>query len=105
MPLTMNNLSMQTPDETSRELARRVKQLRLIQGFKRQTLAGRAGVTTASLKRFETTGKGSLELLLKVVFALGRLDEMTNLLQPPPARSIAEIEKQSKQTLPKRGRR
>jgi HTH-type transcriptional regulator/antitoxin HipB len=103
--VTINNASIQTPDETARELAHRVKSLRLVQGFKRETLAQRAGVTVSSLKRFETTGKGSLELLLKVVFSLGRLDEFADLLQPPPARSIADIERQSKRALPKRGRR
>jgi len=100
-----NHVCIQTPDEVAQSLAKRLKGLRLTQGFKRQTLANRAGVTVASLKRFETTGKGSLELLLKVVFTLGRLDEFTDLLQPPPARSMADIEKQSVQTLPKRGKR
>jgi transcriptional regulator with XRE-family HTH domain len=103
--VTIHNVSIQTPDETARELAHRVKSLRLMQGFKRETLAHRAGVTAASLKRFETIGKGSLELLLKVVFALGRLDEFADLLQPSPARSMAEMERQSKRALPKRGRR
>ena len=105
MSVTLNNAFIQTPDETARELAGRVKGLRLMQGFKRETLAHRAGVTSASLKRFETTGKGSLELLLKVVFAMGRLDEFADLLQPPPVRSMADMERQSKRALPKRGRR
>lgn len=95
----------QTPDEVARELANRVKNLRLSQGFKRETLAQRAGVTTASLKRFETTGKASLELFLKVVFALGRLDEFADLLQPPRARSMADMTKQAQHAAPKRGRR
>jgi len=103
--ITINNVSIQTPDEATRELADRVKRLRLMQGFKRETLAQRAGVTVASLKRFETTGKGSLELLLKVVFALGRLNEFADLLQPPLARSMADIERQSQHAVPKRGRR
>ncbi len=105
MPLTIDNLSIQTPDEVAQSLAKRLKTLRLMQGFKRQTLADRAGVTLASLKRFETTGKGSLDLLLKVVFTLGRLDELKDLLQPPPAKSMTDIEKQSIQALPKRGKR
>ncbi len=103
--ITLNNVSIRTPDETARALAHRAKSLRLMQGFKRETLAQRAGVTVASLKRFETTGKGSVELLLKVVFALGRLDEFADLLQPPSARSMADIERQSRHAVPKRGRR
>jgi len=51
----------------------------------------RAGVTTASYRRFETTGKASLELLLQVTHALGRLDEFADLLKPPTASSIDEL--------------
>jgi hypothetical protein len=64
----------------------------------------RAGVTAASLKRFEATGKGSLELVLKIANALARLEEFDKLFQPPPARSIAELEQRAARPLPKRGR-
>ncbi len=105
MALSDSNQVITTPDEAAQKLAARLKTLRLMQGFKRQTLADRAGITQASLKRFETTGRASLELVLKLVFALGRLDEFTSLLRPPPAKSLADIEKQSKHTIPKRGKR
>jgi len=79
------------PADVARVLADRAKALRLARGWTQPTLAHRAGVTTASYRRFETTGKASLELVLKVAHALGRLDGFTNLLKPPPASSIDEL--------------
>jgi transcriptional regulator with XRE-family HTH domain len=97
-------LSMKTPSETAETLAQKAKVLRLLKGWKRATLAGRAGVTASSLKRFERTGKASVLLVLKVAHALGCLDQFDKLLQPPPARSLKEIEKRSVQHVPQRGR-
>lgn len=97
-------LSLTTPAEMGKSLAGRLRMLRLLKGWTRQTLAGRAGISAASLKRFETTGKASLELLLKAAHALSRLDDFAKPLQPPPARSIEEVEQRSARPLPKRGR-
>lgn len=71
-------------------------------------MADRAGITVASLRRFETTGKASLELVLKVAHSLDRLHELDGLFRPARARSLAELERQSTEsTQPerKRGRR
>lgn len=96
------NYSLHTPEEISQTLAARLKELRLLKRWKRRTLAERSGVTEASLKRFEQTGKVSMENFLKLVFALGRLDEIETLLRPAAARSIKELEQQEQKT-PKRG--
>ncbi|MDY0220528.1 MAG: helix-turn-helix domain-containing protein [Desulfobacterium sp.] len=96
------NYSLHTPEEISQILAIRLKELRLLKRLKRSTLAERSGVTQASLKRFEQTGKVSMENFLKLVMALGRLDEMETLLRPARARSIQELELQEKKT-PRRG--
>lgn len=100
-----NTIQLQTPDEVARSLARRVKELRLAAGWKQATLAARSGVTLASLKRFEYTGKAALENLLRLCHALGRLDEFDRLLRPPAARSLAELEARASVPIPKRGRR
>ncbi|RPI59785.1 MAG: XRE family transcriptional regulator [Planctomycetaceae bacterium] len=97
-------LSLIGPAETGKLLADRAKALRLLKGWTRNTLAQRAGVTAASLKRFETTGKASLELLLKVAHALSHLDEFSKLLQPPPAQSIEELEQRTAKPTRRRGR-
>ena len=84
-------------------LGARIRELRLIRKWTQQTLADRAGVTLASLQRFERTGKCSLELLLRTAQSLGRLDEFADLLTPPPAASIAELQELSNRPKRKRG--
>ncbi len=81
-----------TPEEAAVTLSRKIKELRLLKKWKRKTLARRSGVSESSLKRFEQTGKVSLENFLKLMFALGRLDETKNLLGMPAARSIRDLE-------------
>jgi transcriptional regulator with XRE-family HTH domain len=93
---------LKTPEETSKDLSNRLKALRLLKKWKRSTLAKRSGVTESSLKRFEQTGKVSMENFLKLVFALGRLDEIDGLLIPPTAKSLKDLKKKEK-TLSKRG--
>ncbi|MEA1967451.1 MAG: helix-turn-helix transcriptional regulator [Thermodesulfobacteriota bacterium] len=93
---------LKTPEETSKDLSRRLKELRLIKKWKRSTLSKRSGVTQSSLRRFEQTGKASMENFLKLIHALGRLDEAESLLQPPTAQSFEEL-KREEQTISKRG--
>ena len=97
-------LTLVNPAEMGKVLAGRAKALRLLRGWTRKTLAQRAGVSAASLTRFETTGKASLELVLRVAHALSRLEEFAQLFQPPPARSIEELERRAAAPSRKRGR-
>ena len=97
-------LTLIAPTEMAKALAERVKTLRLLKGWTQNTLAARGGVTPASYRRFETSGKASLELVLKVAHALARLEEFDQLLQPPPARSIEELEQRTAKPTRKRGR-
>jgi transcriptional regulator with XRE-family HTH domain len=93
---------LKTTVEVAQTLAGRVKKLRLRKKWKRSTLAERSGVSEGSLCRFEQTNKISLENFLKLLSALGRLDEMDELLQPPTIRSIDDLETR-KQKFPQRG--
>lgn len=102
--MNATTLSLVGPAEMGKSLADRAKSLRLIKGWTRNTLAQRAGVTAASLKRFETTGKASLELVLKVAHALSRLEEFGQLFKPPAAQSIGELEQRAAKPARKRGR-
>ncbi len=90
------------PKEIARTLADRHKNLRLLKKWKRSTLAERSGVSIASLIRFEQKAQISLENLLNLFHALGRLDEFEKLLLPPAAKSIDELEQQEI-IAPKRG--
>lgn len=69
-------------------LAARIKELRLSKGWKQVTLAQRSGVSLASLRRFEESGRVSLQNLLKLTFALNRLDDFDQLFQKPHAMSF-----------------
>jgi transcriptional regulator with XRE-family HTH domain len=101
--MSASKLTLTGPSDMADSLAKRVKALRLLRGWTQATLAERAGVTAASYRRFETTGKASLELVLKVAHALARLEEFEQLFQPPPARSIEELEQRTAQPTRKRG--
>ena len=98
-------LTMYTPAEMGLVLSSRVRSLRLNKGWTRETMAERAGVTAASLKRFENTGLASLGHLLRLAHALARLDEFEQLLRPPPAQSLSELEQNVTRVVRKRGRR
>ena len=100
----MEGFSLETPEEVSKKLAARAKALRLAKGWKQITLAERSGVSLASLRRFEESGKVSLQHLLDLAFALNRLDDFDALLQPPRASSIAELERAEQRPARKRGR-
>ncbi|MCF6248161.1 MAG: helix-turn-helix domain-containing protein [Desulfobacula sp.] len=83
--------SFNTPKETAKDLSRKLKDLRLLKKWKRSTLARRSGVTESSLRRFEQTGQVSLNNFLKLLHALGRLDETENLLKLPTVQSLEEL--------------
>lgn len=100
----MNEYSLQTPEKVSTTLAERFRELRLVKGWKQSTLADRSGVSLGSLRRFESTGQVSLQNLLKLAFALNRLDDFGRVFEAPPARSIAELEALDKKTTRQRGR-
>jgi HTH-type transcriptional regulator / antitoxin HipB len=97
------NYTLITSQEVAEQLAGRLKKLRLSRKWKRTSLANRSGVSVASIIRFEQRAKISFENFLKLVHALGRLDEVEKLLQPAPAQSIEELERQDTSKIPKRG--
>jgi len=96
---------LRTPAEVAAELGRRIRVLRLARNWRLVTLSERAGVGMATLQRFETTGRITLENLLKLAEALGRLDELDSLFRPPPARSLDQLERALAEPKPRRGRR
>jgi transcriptional regulator with XRE-family HTH domain len=70
------------PPEVSKVLAERVRNLRKQLKMSQEEMAERSGVSLGSLKRFENSGKISLESLLKLIHLLGRLNEFDNILLP-----------------------
>jgi transcriptional regulator with XRE-family HTH domain len=70
-----------TPYEVSKELAQRHRNLRKQLKMSQEEMAQRSGVSLGSLKRFENTGKISLESLLKLMHLLGHLGDFDNVLK------------------------
>ncbi len=95
--------NLHTPHEIQRILSLRVKRLRLINEWTQAELAERAGITLASLKRFESTGKISLERLSLIALALGRLNELMKLFEEPEIMTLSDIKKLTKKR--QRGKR
>lgn len=84
-----------TNTQVIRELAQRSRDLRKANRLSQQELADRSGVSFGSLKRFEASGKISLESLVKIMATLGRSVELDDLLKPRETpRSIDELFKQ-----------
>lgn len=96
-------LNLHTPREIQRILSQRIKRLRLINEWTQAELAERAGITLASLKRFESTGQISLERLLLIALALGRLNELMQLFEEPEIMTLSDIKKLTKKR--QRGKR
>lgn len=69
-----------TPFEVSKALADRHRTLRKQLKMSQEEMAERSGVSLGSLKRFENTGKISMDSLLKLMHLLGRLNEFDSLL-------------------------
>ncbi len=80
-----------SPLEICLELAQRHKTFRKKLKLSQAEMAERSGVSLGSLKRFENTGKVSLESLLKLTHLLGRLKDFDNVLQPKE--NMNDIEK------------
>ena len=98
-------LSLYRADDVAGQLQLRFKALRLDQGLTQQGLARRSGVSLGSLKRFEATGQISLESLLHLAQAMGRIDDMYRFAQslvPPERLTLDEMPVTAK---PRRGRR
>ena len=70
-----------TPIEISKALAQKHKFLRKKLHLTQEEMAERSGVSLGSLKRFENTGKISLEALLKLAHLMGRLKDFDTVFQ------------------------
>ncbi len=70
---------------------RAARAARLRQDLSRATLAKRAGVSKASLIRFERTGEISLKSLLNLAIALEAEDEFFHLFAVPDVPTIDEL--------------
>lgn len=97
-------LELRTPREIAHLLARRVKALRLERGWTQQEIADRSGISLATYRRFERSGRISLERLLKLAVILDAHGGFEDLFALPPARSLSDLEADDRSSR-KRGKR
>jgi transcriptional regulator with XRE-family HTH domain len=86
-------ISLLTPPRAKEMLAQNLKQRRLELGLTQAGLAARAGVALGTLRKFEQTGAGSTETLIRVLGVVGGLDAVIKATEPdtPAFASIDEV--------------
>lgn len=72
-------ISIKSPFEMAKEIAKKAQDKRLKLNLSQQTLSEKSGVSYGTLKKFEQKGQISLESLLKIALALGEMDTFENL--------------------------
>jgi transcriptional regulator with XRE-family HTH domain len=80
-----------SPGEIALQIAGNAKRLRLSKNFSRRTLAQKSGVPESNIKRFETTGKISLDGLLLIAICLGAEEPLTNLFASAQSLTLQEL--------------
>ena len=89
--------SLASPAQISRDLGHRLEALRLARNERRIDVAKAAGVSLRTLARLETTGRATLETLVRVMAALGLNDHLRNLLPDPTVHPIDRIDRGGKE--------
>lgn len=79
--------------EVCTELGHRLKRQRLAQALTQKDLAERAGVALGTVKNLEGKGVSSLESTIRIVMALGLVDELARLFEFKAVQSIAQMER------------
>ena len=82
-----------TPYEAALAIGASLKRHRVAQNITQMELAMRSGVSSATLKRIENAGKGSLEDVMLLAWALGLEAAFTGFIPDPMPSSIDELAK------------
>jgi transcriptional regulator with XRE-family HTH domain len=86
-------IELQTPAEVVAGIAERARALRIARGWTQQELADRSGVALDTLRRFERTGKVSVDRLVRIAVVLDAVAPLGELFAAPPAATLAELER------------
>ena len=100
----MLDLQLATSEEIMAELGQRLRAQRLSRLITQEELAGRAGVSSGAIKTLESSGRTTLETLVRVAHALSLTGELADLFLMKPTVSIAEMER-AEYAVRKRARR
>ncbi len=85
-----------SPGDVLSQVARRARALRLQARLTQEGLALRAGMSAASLKRFERTGLIAFDSLVRIAFALNAEREFAALFPPVAFESIEDVLRKEK---------
>jgi len=77
-------------ESTLQDLGERARALRVLRVLRQDELAQRAGVGLMTVRRFEHTGRASMENVLRIATALGADDAFAQLFQAPKFRTLDE---------------
>lgn len=100
----MMSVILTTPHEMAKQIATRVRMKRLSLNFSQHSLSERSGVSLGAFKKFERTGKISLESLLKIAVALDCLGDFITLFKPSSENPLT-LDAMINEKIRKRGRK
>jgi transcriptional regulator with XRE-family HTH domain len=93
----MRTFDLLTHQEICHEFGQRCRRLRLQANLSQLELADRTGVSLSSIRRLESSGQATLELLVRVAQALHLVSHLENLFVLPVL-SIADAEREATAT-------
>ncbi|MBA3602776.1 MAG: helix-turn-helix transcriptional regulator [Parachlamydiaceae bacterium] len=94
-----------TPHEVSKYISQQMQKLRLSFNLSQKTLSERSGVSFGVIKKFERTGKISLESLLRLALTLDALENFKDLFKEKAPESFLSLDELLKDKKRKRGRK
>ena len=95
---------MMMPHEVATHIAHKMQAKRLSFNFSQKTLSDRSGVSFGVIKKFERTGKISLESFLKLALVLDFLKKLKELFDEPASETFKSLDELLKDNTRKRGR-
>jgi transcriptional regulator with XRE-family HTH domain len=94
-----------TPAEHLAAIAKRAKEKRLALNLSQKSVSERSGVSFGVIKKFESTGKISLESLLKLAMSLGCLEDFNKLFEEKKVETAKTLDDLLRENKRKRGRK
>jgi transcriptional regulator with XRE-family HTH domain len=85
---------LSTADEIAEQFGERLRAHRLAQNLQQSELAARAGISERCLSNFERSGRGTFDVFLRIVMALGLVGAVETLFEVRP-QSIRAMEEAS----------
>jgi len=100
----MMAIILKSANRMTQDIAQRAKERRLHLNISQKTLSERSGVSFSTIRKFEQTGKISLESLLKIAISLNTLEDFELIFQSKPPEKFNSLDEILKDSNRKRGR-